>query len=264
MIKRLVLMLLAAAALVGCDAISTVPTYSGISVEGMNYTPFNLYRFTIRDKYGNRAGGGGDLMPGAGEGSLTCCYKLEGTDFTVNWEVYDADEAIKAIHAKKPIESIHKVTQVHFPKTTISGDAGEVVLAVHFYPDDHVEFEFRSDLSGSRIAYDDVWDWLRKRHKRLINPNNDDDFVVFRRVAKIASEGWLRYGFTDTADLQQYCYFYFMNPRFDQLPGIQRIILESSGKSGVFAAAMQKLPDTLVREIKSNRLSISRQEQRGD
>jgi hypothetical protein len=255
-IKRLVILLVSMVSLMGCDDFSSVPNYNGISVAGMNYTPFNLTRFVIRDEYGNRAGGGGDLMPGAGEGSLSCCYKLKGTDFTVDWEIYDQDEFMNDPYA--PIKKTHKTTSVRFPGTKALGGAGDVVLAVHFYPDDHVEFEFRSDLSGSRIAYDDVWDWLRKRHKRLINPNNDDDSVVFRRVAKIASQGWLRYGFADTTDLQQYCYFYFMNPRFDQLPGVQRIILESSGKSGAFAAAMQKLPDSLVQEIKSNRLRVSR------
>jgi hypothetical protein len=258
-------MLLAAAALVGCDAISTVPTYSGISVEGMNYTPFNLYRFTIRDKYGNRAGGGGDLMPGAGEGSLTCCYKLEGTDFTVNWEVYDADEAIKAIHAKKPIESIHKVTQVHFPKTTISGDAGEVVLAVHFYPDDHVEFEFRNDLRGSRIDYAAVAHWFDTKYGQKNNRDGLDEASAFRRSARIAAQGWLKYRLTDTADLKQYVYYtLIVNPKFDEDPVVQRILQETKGRPGAFGAAMQKLPDTLVQEIKSNRLRVSRQEQRSD
>jgi hypothetical protein len=252
-------MLLAAAALVGCDAISTVPTYSGISVEGMNYTPFNLYRFTIRDKYGNRAGGGGDLMPGAGEGSLTCCYKLEGTDFTVNWEVYDADEAIKAIHAKKPIESIHKVTQVHFPKTTISGDAGEVVLAAHFYPDDHVEFEFRNDLSGSRINYSAVDHWFQTKYEKAANPDDLNEFTLFRRTARVAAQGWMKYRLTDTVDLQQYVYYTLLvNPMFDEHPAVQRILQETKERPGAFGAAMQKLPDTLVQEIKSNRLRVSR------
>ena len=62
--KRLFLFLFIALTLAGCDGFSSEPTYSGISVEGMNYTPFNLTRFVIHDKYGNRAGGGGDLMPG--------------------------------------------------------------------------------------------------------------------------------------------------------------------------------------------------------
>ncbi|MGS0970095.1 DUF3304 domain-containing protein [Burkholderia glumae] len=248
-IKRIIL-LFVALSLAGCDAFSSEPVYSGISVEGMNYTPFNLTKFVIRDKYGNTASGGGDLMPGAGEGSLSCCYKLKGTDFTVDWEIYDADEAIKNIYA--PIKKIHKTTQVHFPKTKISGGAGEVVLAVHFYPDDHIEFEIRNDLSGSRIAYDDVWDWLRKQHKQLINPNNDDDSVVFRRVAKLASQGWLKHGFTNTVDLQQYCYFFLLNPMFDKRPEVEKILRKSNGKPGAFGAAMEKLPDTVIQEIKSN------------
>jgi hypothetical protein len=235
--------------MMGCDDFSSVPIYNGISVEGMNYTPFNLTRFVIRDEYGNRAGGGGDLMPGAGEGSLSCCYKLRGTDFTVDWEIYDIDES-EDVYA--PLKKIHKKTKVHFPRTKSSVHPGAAVLVVHFYPDYHVEFEFRNDLRGSRIAYDDVWDWLRKRHKNLINPNNDDDFVVFRRVAKIASQGWLKYGFTDTTDLQQYCYFYLINPRFDELPGIERILRESSGKTGAFSEAMQRLSDAEVQRIRSN------------
>jgi hypothetical protein len=251
-------MILVTAALVGWDAISTVPTYSGISVEGMNYTPFNLYRFTIRDKYGNRAGGGGDLMPGAGAGRLSCCYKLKGTDFTVNWEVYDADEAIKAIHAKKPIESIHKVTQVHFPKTTISGDAGEVVLAAHFYPDDHVEFEFRNDLSGSRINYSAVDHWFQTKYETAPNPDGLDEASAFRRTARVAAQGWLKYRLTDTADLKQYVYYtLIVNPKFDEHPAVQHILQETNGRPGAFGAAMQKLPDSLVHEIKNNRLSIS-------
>ncbi|MBR7943617.1 hypothetical protein [Burkholderia cenocepacia] len=250
MIKRLILLFFAFAVLAGCDAFSSEPTYRGISVAGMNYTPFNLTRFVIRDKYGNTASGGGDHMPGAGEGSLSCCYALKGTDFTVDWEIYDQDEFIKNPYA--PIKKIRKTTQVHFPKTKISGGAGEVVLAVHFYPDYHVEFEFRNDLSGSRIAYDDVWDWLRKQHKQLINPNNDDDSVVFRRVAKLASQGWLKHGFTSTADLQQYCYFYLLDPSFDQRSEVEQILRESKGRPGVFGEAMQKLPEAVLQEIKSN------------
>ncbi|RQV14577.1 DUF3304 domain-containing protein, partial [Burkholderia cenocepacia] len=84
-----------ALALTGCDAFSSEPTYRGVSIMGLNYTPFNLSGFTIRDKYGNRAGGGGDLPPGTGAGRLSCCYKLKGTEFTVEWEIYDQDEFMK-------------------------------------------------------------------------------------------------------------------------------------------------------------------------
>ncbi|RQV10683.1 DUF3304 domain-containing protein, partial [Burkholderia cenocepacia] len=95
MIKRVVVFLAAALTLGGCDAFSAEPIYRGVSIMGLNYTPFNLSEFTIRDKYGNRASGGGDLPPGTGAGSLSCCYKLKGTEFTVEWEIYDQDEFMK-------------------------------------------------------------------------------------------------------------------------------------------------------------------------
>src|ERR1700684_3563286 len=87
-------LLLSLTFITGCDEFSSVPTYGGLSTEGFNYTPYNLDRFVITDKYGNKAGGGGDLMPGSGQGSLSCCYKLKGTDFTVKWDVYDQDKAM--------------------------------------------------------------------------------------------------------------------------------------------------------------------------
>ncbi|CAE6792730.1 hypothetical protein LMG22931_05032 [Paraburkholderia nemoris] len=31
-------------------------------------------------------------MPGSGEGSLSCCYALKGTEFIVRWDYYDADQ----------------------------------------------------------------------------------------------------------------------------------------------------------------------------
>jgi hypothetical protein len=43
---------------------------------------------------------------------------------------------------------IHNSAQVSFPRTDSSGSPGEVVLAVHFYPDDHVEFEIRRGMGG--------------------------------------------------------------------------------------------------------------------
>ncbi|WP_218166395.1 DUF3304 domain-containing protein, partial [Burkholderia ubonensis] len=168
MFKRLVILLFAALTLAGCDAFSSEPTYRGVSVMGLNYTPFNLSRFTIRDKYGNRASGGGDLPPSAGAGSLSCCYKLKGTSFTVDWEVYDQDEFMKDPYA--PIKKIHKTTEVKFPPAKVAGGAGEVVLAVHFYPDDHIEFEFRNDMSGTRIAYTKVDHWFQTKYGKVATP----------------------------------------------------------------------------------------------
>ncbi|MFP3334424.1 hypothetical protein SB761_27415, partial [Pseudomonas sp. SIMBA_064] len=36
------------------------PNYSGISVMGRNYLPYNMNGFIIADAYGNKASGGGD------------------------------------------------------------------------------------------------------------------------------------------------------------------------------------------------------------
>jgi len=252
MIKRLVILLAVMLALAGCDAFSSEPTYRGVSIMGLNYTPLNLSDFTIRDKYGNRASGGGDLSPGAGAGSLTCCYKLKGTDFTVDWEIYDQDEFMKNPYA--PIKKIHKKTEVKFPPTKVKGGAGEDVLAVHFYPDDHIEFEIRNDMSGSRISYAKVYHWLKTKYGKAANPDGADMAIAFRRTARIASQGWLKYHLTDTKDLEQYVYYtQIVNPKFDEHPVVQRILKDTKGTPGAFGAAMQSLPDAIVQEIKSNR-----------
>lgn len=244
----------------GCDAFSSAPTYGGLSVGAFNYTPYNLSRFVIYDKYGNTASGGGDLMPGSGAGSLSCCYKLKGTAFTVKWEVYDADEAIKDLYA--PIQKIQKITEIHLPPTKLVGGAGERVLGLHFYPDDHVEFEFRNDLRGTRIFYAKIDDWLYKKQGKTFDPNSGEDAAAFRRTARIASEGWLKYRLTNTQDLQQYVYYTLLvNPRFDEHPAIQKILAETKDTPGAFGAAMENLPPTVVDALKRNR---AQDKQKGD
>jgi len=244
-------LLLSLTLIAGCDAFSSEPTYGGLSIEGFNYTPYNLDRFVITDKYGNKAGGGGDLMPGSGEGRLSCCYKLRGTDFTVKWDVYDQDKAMRNPYA--PIDMIHKVTEVHLSPTKIEGGAGERILGLHFYPDDHIEFEFRRDLSGTRIFYADVWDWLRKTHGKLLDPHNEDEGVVFRRTARLAAGGWVKYRLENTQDLEQYVYFTLLNPKFDEHPAVQKILSETKDKPGAFGAAMQQIPAQIVDELKTDR-----------
>jgi len=237
----------------GCDAFSSEPTYGGLSIAGFNYTPYNLERFVITDNYGNRAGGGGDLMPGSGQGSLSCCYKLKGTEFTVNWSVYDVDEAIRASRASESYETFYKTAQVHMPPTKAKSDRGLLVLGLHFYPDDHVEFEFRTDLQGTRIIYGDVWYWLLNTHAKLINPHNEHETsVVFRRAARLTAKGWIKHRFTDTKDLQQYAYYTLLNPKFDEHPEVQKILSETKDQPGAFGVAMENLPAPLVEELKRN------------
>jgi len=253
--KRTIWLLLLPLALIvaAYDAFSSEPTYSGLSIEGFNYTPYNLDRFVITDKYGNTASGGGDLMPGSGQGRLSCCYKLKGTDFTIDWYVYDADLAIKAIDAQQPIQDIHEITQVHLPPTKVPGGAGSRILGLHFYPDDHIEFEFRHDLGGTRIFYAEVWGWLRKTHNPLLNPDDERDSVVFRKIARLAAGGWIKYHLADTRDLKQYVYFTLLNSKFDEHPAVQKILSETKDKPGAFGAAMEALPAPIVEELKTGK-----------
>ncbi|MEJ0003716.1 MAG: hypothetical protein WDN30_09335 [Pararobbsia sp.] len=252
--RFLCVLLLPLTFMAGCDAFSSDRTYGGLSVEGFNYTPYNLDRFVITDNYGNKAGGGGDLMPGAGQGSVSCCYKLRGTDFTVDWYVYDVDLAIKAIDAHQPIRDIHKVTQIHLPPTKIKGEAGERILGLHFYPDDHIEFEFRSDLRGTRIFYAEIDDWLIKKQGKTFDPRSLDDAASFRRTARVASEGWMKYRLTNTQDLEQYVYYTLLvNPDFDKHPAVQQILANTKNQPGAFATAMEKLPAPAVDELKSGK-----------
>ena len=244
-------LLLSLTLLTGCDAFSSEPTYGGLSIGGFNYTPYNLDRFVITDKYGNKASGGGDLMPGAGQGSLSCCYKLKRTDFTVYWYVYDADLAIKAIDAKQPIQDIHKITKVHLPATKVAGGAGTRILGLHFYPDDHIEFEFRQDLGGTRIFYAKIDDWLVKKQGKTFDPHSGEDAAAFRRTARVASEGWIKHRFTNTQDLEQYVYFTLLiNSKFDEHPAVLKILAETKDKPGAFGAAMEQLPAPIFDELK--------------
>jgi hypothetical protein len=234
-----------------CDAFSSEPTYDALSVEGFNYTPYNLSRFVTTDKYGNTAGGGGDLMPGSGEGRLSCCYTLKGTDFTVKWDVYDADEAIKDIYA--PIKMIHKISQVHLTATKVEGGPNDRILGLHFYPDDHIEFEFMRDLGGTRIEYDEIWGWLDRTYGKQLNPKDLDDSVVFRQTARAAASGWLKYRLTDKQDLRWYVYYaMIVNPKFDEHAAIQKILRETQDTPGAFGAAMEKLPTSIVKQLKND------------
>mgnify|MGYP006167316233 CR=1 FL=1 len=47
-----------------------------------NYTPWDIDTIRISDKSGRTAGSGA-MGVGGGEGSVTCCYALKGTEFKV-------------------------------------------------------------------------------------------------------------------------------------------------------------------------------------
>lgn len=55
-----VVIAICAVPLAACNVSSSEPEYGALSIEGFNYTPYNLTTFTVRDKYGNTASGGGE------------------------------------------------------------------------------------------------------------------------------------------------------------------------------------------------------------
>ncbi|MPT40211.1 MAG: DUF3304 domain-containing protein [Achromobacter sp.] len=71
----------------GCNG---EPTYSDVSFVTYNYTPWDLERVQIVDASG-RVAATGMVPSGGGEGSISCCYTLKGTEFVVKRKGGDAD-----------------------------------------------------------------------------------------------------------------------------------------------------------------------------
>ncbi|CAG9191527.1 MAG TPA: hypothetical protein VJU59_45095 [Paraburkholderia sp.] len=227
------------------------PTYSGISTKGMNYLPYNLDRFTITDQFGNKAGGGGDLIPGSGSGSLACCYKLKGTEFTVRWKYYDADDW----RPGEQVKMREAEAKVSMPPSHEPDAVGARILELHFYPDQHVELVFPGKLLGSaRLPFGAVSDEMSKRFGAQLDARyQDTDAQSYRRIARIIAAAWLKYRLTDARDLETYAYYALLvNPRFDEHPSVQKIIQEKRGTQGGFATAMTGAPRSLLDELKAN------------
>ncbi|AOJ30368.1 DUF3304 domain-containing protein [Burkholderia metallica] len=241
-------LLAVAASLSACG--KSEPTYSGISVMGRNYLPYNMNGFTIIDAYGNQASGGGDDPPGAGGGSVACCYTLKGTEFTVKWKYYDADRwTMDDSHAQQ-VE-----TKVVMPSSAVPEKVGNRILEVHFYPDRHVEFQFPGQLlDESRIPVVDVSRWMAAHYQEQLAKKFDDtDGQSHRRIARAVAAAWLKYRLTDPNDLEQYAYYdLLVNSRFDTHPEIQRVLQAAGGKPGTFAKSMQSLPKSVLLGLTSD------------
>jgi len=224
------------------------PVYSGISVQGFNYLPYNLEDFTVTDAYGDKAGGGGDNPPGAGEGSFTCCYKLKGTEFTVKWSYYDADQwTMEDSHIQ------HAEAKVTMP-SPVPDKIGTRILNVHFYPDHHVEMAFPGKMLGdTRMPIVEVSKWMDRYQAQLDKRYDDNWAELHRRISRSFASAWLKYRLTDQADFEQFVYFdLLVNDHFDAHPEVQRILRATRSKPSQFSQAMQALPSQVLAELKSN------------
>ncbi|WGY69947.1 hypothetical protein KEC55_02055 [Burkholderia cepacia] len=247
MARRTALACLLFTAVTACG--KSEPTYSGISVMGQNYLPYNLDKFTIVDAYGNKANGGGDSMPGGG-GGVTCCYQLKGTDFTVKWDYYDVDQWHKGDE-----QTFHAEAKVTLPPSKVPEKVGTRIVAVHFYPDRHVELQFpAAPADDSRIPMIDVSHWISSRYQAQLNERYDErEDQQYRRIARIVAAAWLKYRLTDVDDLEQYVYFdLLVNSRFDAHPAVRQILKAASGKPGAFAKSMQSLPKSVLSALSND------------
>jgi hypothetical protein len=239
---------LLALSVAGCG--KSEPTYSGISIMGQNYLPYNLRSFTITDAYGNQAGGGGDSSPGGG-GGVTCCYKLKGTEFTVKWDYYDVDQRHKGDN-----QTFHGEAKAVMPPSSIPQTVGSRIFEIHFYPDRHVELQFPGELlDDSRIPVVDVSRWMSTHYREQLDKKFDDTHgQSHRRISRVIAAAWLKYRLTDQTDLEQFAYFTLLvNDRFDAHPDVQRILKASGSEAGAFAKAIQALPKNVMSELKNNR-----------
>ena len=237
---------LVAVALSACG--KSEPVYSGISVIAHNYLPYNLDGFTISDAYGNKAGGGNSL-PGGG-GGVTCCYKLQGTEFTVKWNYVDVDQWHKGNE-----ETLHVEAKATMSPSQVPEKVGDRILEVHFYPDRHIELQFPGTLfDESRIPMIDVSRWMSSHYQERLSERYDErEDQQFRRIARIVASAWLKYRLTDLDDLKQYAYFgLLVNDRFDTHPDVQRILQTAAGQPGKFAKVMQSLPKNVLSALTSN------------
>jgi hypothetical protein len=224
------------------------PVYSGISVIAHNNLPYNLDGFTITDVHGNKAGGGNSLSGGGG--GVTCCYKLEGTEFIVKWSYVDVDQWHKGNE-----ETLYAEARVVMSPAQVPEKIGSRILEVHFYPDRHVELQFPGALADtSRIPMIDVSRWMSSRYQDQLNRKYDErEDQQFRRIVRVVAMAWPKYRLTDLDDLEQYAYYdLLVNSRFDAHPDIQRILQAAAGKPGAFAKSMQSLPKGVLSELSND------------
>lgn len=156
--KGLIAALLWLGMLAGCNS---EPVYQGVSFIAYNYTPWNIRSISVKDK-GDGVASTMQVSPGGGEGSVTCCFTLKGTEFTVDWRGVDAELLRKHLHDGKA-DSLYfdRHGAINFPAAEIPAGDGPLYLELHIYPDEHMELALSRKLLGqTRIPIVDTVDWL--------------------------------------------------------------------------------------------------------
>lgn len=219
------------------------PSYGGVTTTGFNYSPFELSDFSVTDVHGHTAFGNG--------GGFACCYRLDGTEFTVKWNYYDADE-----WRDGKTLTLHAERKVTMPRTKVSSKSGDTTLQVHIFPDRHVELIISSKSFGD-VKFDSaaVFGTLSRKYTfELANAYDEDDARLYRRVDRVIGEAWLKYHLEDVSDLEQYVYLRLLvNPHFDEDPNIANSLAVAQSAPGSLAKMVGALSPARLDELKQGR-----------
>lgn len=247
--KGLIGVLLWLGLLAGCNG---EPTYQGVSFITYNYTPWELSSVRLVDASGSAAGTSA-IPSGGGEGSVTCCYTLKGTEFTVKWRGGDVDEMRKHLFDGKLDDVMfNKKAKVSFPATDVPKGEGPVILELHIYPDEHMELALSRDLFGRvRVPIVDTTRWLYENHRDALGDYRNIH-EVGNVLGKVAKQAWTRYRIENAEDMRGYMYLYFVVASdFDTDPEITALLKDPNRKPGDFGRAVFKLSKDRLAQIKA-------------
>jgi hypothetical protein len=162
----------------------------------------------------------------------------------VAWTYYNADEWIAGNEV-----NYHGESEVEYrPEGKAAGPGS--VLAVHIFPDGHVELQYPSAMMApSRIPIVEVSRSLREAH-----PGLDASFssrgTRLRGIAKIVTDAWLRYRIVDQGDLEQYTYRALtLGQGFDRYPAMQEALVRAKDHPGDFKRLSESLTADQVEAI---------------
>ncbi|WP_373980379.1 hypothetical protein LN047_23730 [Achromobacter sp. JD417] len=248
--KGLIGVLLWLGLLAGCNG---EPTYQGVSFIAYNYTPWNLEPVRLSDASGNVVSSS-TLVPGGGEGRVSCCYTFKGTDFTVKWSGGDPELLRKHLFDNKFDDLLfRKETKVHFPATKAPDGDGTLYLELHIYPDEHMELALSRNLTGQvRIPIVETTRWLYGKYGSELT-GYENATQLKHVLAKVTRQAWTRYRIEEAEDMRGYMYLYFVVASdFDKQAEIAKLLKDPNRKPGDFGRAVFALPSEKIAQIKAS------------
>jgi len=246
--KILMAVVMSLGLLAGCDG---QPSYKGVGFMAYNYTQFDIDTVALTDKSGHRAFTM-QVSVGAGEGSVSCCYTLSGTEFTAKWRAADAEILRDHLDDKDTDQYFFtREKPVTFPPTEIPPGDGPLYLELHIYPDEHVEMALSRKLVGNtRLPIVETTKWLWREHRNALS-NFRDIYELLHIVGRVTKISWGKYRIEDAADMREYMKMYFtVASNFDQDPAIKAVLDKKDRQPGEFARAIGSLSSEQITALR--------------